>query len=203
MKRRKAATVRLSPPTRGRGSKLLLVRQRAGLSCRVAPHAGAWIETSTGPQSITPPLMSPPTRGRGSKHRTCANPDRLQIVAPHAGAWIETRTRGGGRPIGPVAPHAGAWIETTKRPVVLQRASGRPPRGGVDRNRHPQPARGTPIAVAPHAGAWIEKGRGCRTPPRQQMSPPTRGRGSKPAASCAALPATDRRPPRGGVDRNL
>src|SRR5690625_1948437 len=56
---------------------------------RVAPHAGAWIETRLG-------------RGRGS----------LSAVAPHAGAWIET-VRYRNSHLGPrVAPHAGAWIET-------------------------------------------------------------------------------------------
>jgi len=57
----------------------------------VAPHAGAWIETSISRWKTT-----------GSR------------VAPHAGAWIETilpcllffKTL--------VAPHAGAWIETSR-----------------------------------------------------------------------------------------
>ena len=60
----------LSPPTRGRGLKLL------GRACdpamaEVAPYAGAWIET------IIPKL--------------CAFPPSQ--VAPYAGAWIETVMR--------------------------------------------------------------------------------------------------------------
>ena len=78
----------------------------------VAPHAGAWIETTS---------------------RACCQKPRS--VAPHAGAWIETwncseiywayalshltQVRGLKRYLNtfntlrsPVAPHAGAWIET-------------------------------------------------------------------------------------------
>ena len=77
----------MSPPTRGRGSKhgevntldiVLRVAPHAGarietmparsltMPRQVAPHAGARIETR---QSLQPPLSlgSPPTRGRGSK----------------------------------------------------------------------------------------------------------------------------------------
>ena len=59
--------------------------------------------------------------------------DRITVVAPLAGAWIET-----------------LWYVTSKA-----RNSGRPPRGGVDRN--PCAVRQRPaIDVAPLAGAWIE-----------------------------------------------
>ena len=59
--------VKTSPPMRGRGLKQ---REKAGLSgVRVAPYAGAWIETG-------PHLPHP-------------WPD---CVAPYAGAWIETST---------------------------------------------------------------------------------------------------------------
>ena len=55
----------------------------------VAPHVGAWIET-TG--NCVPAIIPP--------------------VAPHVGAWIETAdsTRIDIKPF--VAPHVGAWIET-------------------------------------------------------------------------------------------
>ena len=62
----------------------------ADLNQDVAPHAGAWIETTV---SAAPMLPAMP-------------------VAPHAGAWIETCQ---GMPMLcalEVAPHAGAWIET-------------------------------------------------------------------------------------------
>ena len=99
-----------SHPTRVRGLKLRCrphdLRRR-----RVAPHAGAWIETFVAP-----------------------SPRSSVCVAPHAGAWIETAGKCRSRPSGPshptrvrglklacrsrlpsiasVAPHAGAWIET-------------------------------------------------------------------------------------------
>jgi len=57
----------------------------------VAPLAGAWIETSKCPKSISP-----------------------WIVAPLAGAWIETRlSKCLSLGMTCVAPLAGAWIETT------------------------------------------------------------------------------------------
>jgi len=56
----------VSPPTRGRGLKLIKCLLTCNLNI-VAPHAGAWIETS-----------------RLARAELFAN------VAPHAGAWIET-----------------------------------------------------------------------------------------------------------------
>ena len=56
-----------SPPVRGRGSKLRRISQVRRMQ-RVAPRAGAWIETAC---------------------RSCACATRG--VAPRAGAWIETR----------------------------------------------------------------------------------------------------------------
>ena len=83
----------LSPPTRGRGLKLMLsqvlLRFRLG-----RPHAGAWIET---------------LRRALAQHRA----DR---VAPHAGAWIETFLPVAASLDRRVAPHAGAWIETGLAP---------------------------------------------------------------------------------------
>ena len=76
-----------------------------------------------------------------------------------------------------VAPRAGAWIETDVADTLAQRQTGRPPRGGVDRNdnvilrnafKASRPPRGGvdrnvqyqspmfPLRVAPRAGAWIE-----------------------------------------------
>ena len=57
----------------------------------VAPHAGAWIETSALQMQLNP-----------------------KAVAPHAGAWIETGWIIGVRIDRAVAPHAGAWIETLR-----------------------------------------------------------------------------------------
>ncbi len=95
---------------RGRGLKLRN-SSRTSRTHRVAPHAGAWIETlpgnDTAYHSFVAPhagawietlrgllfgllSWSPPMRGRGLKHLL---PDFAGItvsVAPHAGAWIET-----------------------------------------------------------------------------------------------------------------
>ena len=81
------------------------------VSARVAPRAGAWIETLI----LTPPL------------------ELEYKVAPRAGAWIETRsTEDGFGWVATVAPRAGAWIETALASSTRLRASSRPPRGGVD-----------------------------------------------------------------------
>ena len=58
--------LRESRPTRARGLKLGL-HLRVHQLQRVAPHAGAWIETPIPKASSAP-----------------------WVVAPHAGAWIET-----------------------------------------------------------------------------------------------------------------
>ena len=73
---------------RGRGLKRVWARKQAHTR-KVAPHAGAWIETETTRQ-----------------------PGGLPLVAPHAGAWIETPEYEKGFAPYHVAPHAGAWIET-------------------------------------------------------------------------------------------
>ena len=77
----------------------------------VAPHAGAWIETTAATEVTA----------------------SGQEVAPHAGAWIETVPE---FPtiVSPasVAPHAGAWIETELNPLTLGVFYGRTPRGCVD-----------------------------------------------------------------------
>ena len=79
-------------------------------------------------------------------------------------------------------------------------ATGRPPCGGVDRNRSWRSL--TRVAcVAPRAGAWIETCSSSSPKPSSTRSPPVRGRGSK-----RFLLRVDnrglRRPPCGGVDRN-
>ena len=57
----------LSPLTQGRGLKLAIIHLLV-LVVKVAPHTGAWIETSTQPSVSISPAK----------------------VAPHTGAWIET-----------------------------------------------------------------------------------------------------------------
>ena len=78
------------------------------IGLRVAPHAGAWIETAQ-----RDPPNPPPS------------------VAPHAGAWIETAEIRRENGDSYVAPHAGAWIETS-RCAFHKARRGCPPRGGMD-----------------------------------------------------------------------
>ena len=122
----------------------------------VAPHAGAWIETSIARRCRSSLASSHPTRVRGLKHES-ENPV-TDLIESHP-----TRVRGlkldGEEKLlidKLVAPHAGAWIETH---------DGRLPTPGL-RSSHPTRVRGlkpgvatdTPAyyCVAPHAGAWIE-----------------------------------------------
>ena len=79
---------------------------------QVAPHVGAWIETSgeTPPESI---ITSLPTWERGLKRITPITQLQQAQVAPHAGAWIETTKLSMSYAPLSVAPHAGAWIETS------------------------------------------------------------------------------------------
>ena len=85
------------------------LRRENGRLRKVAPHAGAWIETAAG--------MT----------------DRAaMVVAPHAGAWIETLSPCFCISSISVAPHAGAWIETLAIDTDGQAWACRPPRGGVD-----------------------------------------------------------------------
>ena len=58
---------------------------------RVAPHAGAWIETVVEMTDAVNKLPSHPTRVRGLKQIAHKVIFTVVPVAPHAGAWIETR----------------------------------------------------------------------------------------------------------------
>ena len=106
------------------------------LTLNVAPHAGAWIETSV----IARPNETSKRRtscrcvnwnqtktqfNRCNLCRTscrCVNWNDINSaiftpiqVAPHAGAWIETLCLQCTVYFYLVAPHAGAWIETSLR----------------------------------------------------------------------------------------
>ncbi len=164
---------RWSRPSRARGLKRPGVQPAAGRD-RVAPLAGAWIETLTRPPGST----------------------GLALVAPLAGAWIETMVWRSRCARSAVAPLAGAWIETpgggrsrndrASRPSrargLKQGARGRPDRRAGSR---PSRARGlkpegdealrADLHVAPLAGAWIETcGRCGRCRPVSSRAP--RGR---------------------------
>ena len=78
-------------------------------NAKVAPLAGAWIETPT-----TPAVEAP------------------KDVAPLAGAWIETIKQIFVSQPPTVAPLAGAWIETYLVFDLLRVVLSRSPRGSVD-----------------------------------------------------------------------
>ncbi len=119
---------------------------------RVAPRAGAWIETLL---PYRPPIHSgsPPARGRGLNHRPILNA-QADGVAPRAGAWIETLA-----PDRMTAylcrPRAGAWIETDIIEAVCEATGVSPPARGRGLKR-PLAIVTDDTEVAPRAGAWIE-----------------------------------------------
>ena len=123
----------LSRPVRARGLKHI-DWVRFTVPTRVAPRAGAWIETScTGTTTLK--CWSRPVRARGLKLRR-----RFRLAS--AGASRPVRARGLKHGAGP----CGSWRDSS-RPV---RARGLKP-WGVRFLLH-QPL------VAPRAGAWIETG---------------------------------------------
>ncbi len=96
----------MSRPTRARGLKRDTTANRASPQ-GVAPHAGAWIET-TPPHPRSVIHWSRPTRARGLKLYPILGLNRSFFVAPHAGAWIETTFSAPNNVHSRVAPHAGA-----------------------------------------------------------------------------------------------
>ena len=77
----------------------------------VAPHVGAWIETSM-TQKSQKSLLSLPMWERGLKLGRLPEKQYGNEVAPHVGAWIETQPHQCRTYCQNVAPHVGAWIET-------------------------------------------------------------------------------------------
>ena len=119
----------------------------------VAPHAGAWIETSNGAGN-TSDSTSLPMRERGLKLPQPL-PGPLQYVAPHAGAWIETFMNAIAGALREVAPHAGAWIETANPLYHFHTVPSLPMRERGLKLKPPVSSESS-LNVAPHAGAWIE-----------------------------------------------
>ena len=165
-----------SHPSRVRGLKLRQILHALRRD-RVAPLAGAWIETRANRATYTRCLRSHPSRVRGLKLVVGQNLRERRLVAPLAGAWIETRAdrqRVGGRR---VAPLAGAWIETRASRRARRARASHPSRVRGLKLRslgcrvalpksHPSRVRGLKrliraifpptLEVAPLAGAWIE-----------------------------------------------
>ena len=121
---------------------------------KVAPSAGAWIETNEAIIGVGKWYLSHPVRVRGLKQCKRAtwyklhgsHPVRVRglkqknylhellalQVAPSAGAWIETKMTFIVRSAVWVAPSAGAWIETAMTSPLLLTRKRRTQCGCVD-----------------------------------------------------------------------
>ena len=195
-----------------------------------APRVGAWIETC-GVRMRAMPMARRPSRGGVDRNRLQDRTISSRSGSPLAWGRGSKRYRPRGNPDDRVAPRVGAWIETSCWPGH-DAFGDRPSRGGVDRNeeivddaaplawgrgskRHGADREGEQ-AVAPRVGAWIETmliGRRRH----QGWSPLAWGRGSKRYHADSLEPLLDRllgawmkpcwlierRPSRGGVDRNV
>ena len=78
-----------SLPARERGLKHFLIPPKINY-IKVAPRAGAWIETSIALHALTTSCWSLPARERGLKQFLLCDILHISYVAPRAGAWIET-----------------------------------------------------------------------------------------------------------------
>ena len=188
----------MSPPSRGRGSKRPARRPSAPRG-RVAPFAGAWIETTrtrdARGQPMSRPLRGGVDRNLSSKARLDGQGGRLlrggvdrnhQLAVQWRSRRLSPPSRGRGskhspwrcRPRRPGRLLRGGVDRNIRSRQTAERIRRRPLRGGVDRNtRKMRRQRST---VAPFAGAWIETH--CCDDCFDEVSPPSRGRGSKRAA---------------------
>ena len=121
---------------------------------RVAPLAGAWIET-TRLRLNAASGASRPSRARGLKRAKLTRLGERMMSRPSRARGLKLREKVAQRVASGVAPLAGAWIETC---------------GAASRVRRD--------VVAPLAGAWIETPVGGLSPSRQ-ASRPSRARGLK------------------------
>ena len=164
-----------SPPVRGRGLKQPRRGPSKQCSCKVAPRAGAWIETVQR-YSVT------------SHVRDC--------VAPRAGAWIETSMTQTRFASTGVAPRAGAWIETSYGSRVSAQRDVAPRAGAWIETFESATSRRGP-GVAPRAGAWIETLTQGNRDTVFHRSPPVRGRGLKRGGHGPVIEAAGSPPVRG------
>ena len=79
-----------SLPMWERGLKLFSLQSNL-YRLAVAPHVGAWIETSAREKDPYEPLTVAPHVGAWIETKKCERTNDHQEVAPHVGAWIETR----------------------------------------------------------------------------------------------------------------
>ena len=95
-----------------RGLKLSTKQRRYDLTTKVAPHVGAWIETSLYCCLILDSIESHPMWVRGLKQRSIR---RLNIYIASHPMWVrglKQMLRNDKNSVFIVAPHVGAWIET-------------------------------------------------------------------------------------------
>ena len=169
----------LSPPSRGRGSKLLRPRR---------------------PQQSR---LSPPSRGRGSKHDGSRRGRFRWRRLLHGGVDRNKSGRASRLELR-VASFTGAWIETDRR-FLPRRSCWSPPSRGRGSKQHqrrhaavrlaspPSRGRGSKRQLAQRSrllpGRLLHGGRGSKhildeVRRAVRVSPPSRGRGSKHGALC-------------------
>ncbi len=98
---------------------------------RVAPLAGAWIETITGACSPTFLAVAPLAGAWIETFWLSISPLSPQ-VAPLAGAWIETSCGQGDRHLVGSPPSRGRGLKHYESGLPVVDNVRRPPRGGVD-----------------------------------------------------------------------
>jgi len=121
---------------------------------RVAPHAGAWIETPSRSMRSCP-TASPLTQGRGSKlppslaMRHCA----MSPLTQGRGSKLANEEAATLPLASPLTQGRGSKLTKAQRERAIR---SRPSRRGVDRNPREVVSWRAQHLVAPHAGAWIE-----------------------------------------------
>ena len=190
-----------SPLAQGRGSKRSIDRLSLDDRWRVAPRAGAWIETCE-PRARQRRIRSPLAQGRGSKRIARRAVSAHRVVAPRAGAWIETMIDTRINASARVAPRAGAWIETIVRSPPSANGAWSPLAQGRGSKHCRFVAAVARRDVAPRAGAWIETCAKTHLRDVNRCRPSRRGvdRNCGQLYVCARPSAG--RPSRRGVDRN-
>ena len=120
-----------SRPMRARGLKqhMLAVVER---EVRVAPHAGAWVETKPN-ESCVSATASRPMRARGLKHALCQKWSDASVSRPMRARGLKLE---GGTAI---------LLALASRPMRARGLKLEPAQGYADNQD-----------VAPHAGAWVE-----------------------------------------------
>jgi len=111
-----------SRPVRARGLKHLAGKARKEVE-RVAPRAGAWIETQRQFHHILQQKQSRPVRARGLKPATVPKTDEGIKSRPVRARGLKRYIYGLDSAFDVVAPRAGAWIETNIYSLVASFAN--------------------------------------------------------------------------------